>query len=41
MITESELAERVRSGGTIIKAVAYPWGVEFEEYDTSKTCKTE
>jgi len=34
MITESELAEKIRSG-TVLKAVAYPWGIEFEAYDSS------
>jgi len=41
MITESELAEKLRSGGMILKVVAYPWGVEFEAYDPSEMSRQE
>jgi len=33
MLSESELIEKIRSGGTL-RAVAYPWGIEFEGGDT-------
>jgi len=35
MITEREMAEKLRSCGTIVKVVAYPWGVEFETCEPS------
>ena len=41
MITERELAEKIRSGGTILVAVAYPWGVEFEASNPSETSPPE
>jgi len=41
MITERELAEKIRSCGTILVAVAYPWGVEFEVFDPSETSPPE
>jgi hypothetical protein len=40
MITESELAEKIRSG-TVLKAVAYPWGIEFEASDSSDMSRPE
>jgi len=36
MITESEMEEKLHSCTTVIKAVAYPWGVEFEKCDPAK-----
>lgn len=32
MLSESEVIEKIRSGGTL-RAVAYPWGIELEGGD--------
>ena len=41
MVTENELAEKIRSGGKILVVTAYPWGVEFEAHDSSETPRPE
>jgi len=34
MLSESEIMEKIRSGGTV-RVAAYPWGIEFEEANSA------